>query len=78
MWSESHSYGSREVNIESRVESSNMTLTLETDSNNSNNLSLLNQSWADIIEAEINTGDTTNESDSMGRTTVRPNIKGRV
>ena len=26
--SESHSYGSREVNIESRVESSNMTLTL--------------------------------------------------
>ena len=76
--SECDSCGSREVKIEPRVESSNMPIQLVTDSNNSNNLSLLNQSWADMIESEVNrpTGDTTNESDSMGRTTItsRPNI----
>ena len=72
--SDRHNNGSREVKIESSLESSNMALTLETDSNNSNNLGLLNQIWTDMIEAEVNTGNTINKSDSMDRTTVRPNI----
>ena len=51
--SESDSCGSREGKIEPRVESSNMPIQLVTDSNNSNNLSLLNQSWADMIMNQI-------------------------